>query len=74
LEGKVNRYKQDITEEKDSAKDGLDDLINSHPMIKTAVALAGGKEKAIEMVLSKIDLSKLLGQKDKEKSSGQVYT
>jgi hypothetical protein len=61
-------------EEKDLSKDGLDDLINSNPMIKTAVALAGGKEKAIEMVLSKIDLSKLLGQKDKEKSSGQVYT
>jgi hypothetical protein len=72
LEGKVNRYKQDVQEEKEVSKDGLDDLINSNPMIKTAVALAGGKEKAIELLLSKIDLGKLLNQKDKE-PGGQVY-
>ena len=72
LEGKVNRYKQDIQEDKETSKDGLDDLINSNPIIKTAVAALGGKEKAIEMLLSKIDLSKLAG--NKEKPSGQVYT
>ena len=73
LEGKVNRYKQDVAEENSNKTDGLDDLINSNPLIKTAVAMAGGKEKAIEIVLSKIDLSKILG-KDKPKDSGQVYS
>jgi len=36
--------------------------------------MLGGKEKAIEMLLSKVDLSKILGGGTKEKSGGQVYT
>ena len=74
LEGKVNRYKQDVQEEKIGSKDGLDDIIDGNPAIKAAVAMLGGKEKAIEMLLSKIDLSKILGGGTKEKSGGQVYS
>ena len=72
LEGKVNRYKQDIQEDKETSKDGIDDIIGSNPILKTAVAALGGKEKAIEFLLSKIDLSKHTGEK--EKPGGQVYT
>jgi len=72
LEGKVNRYKQDIQEEKIDSKDGIDDIIGNNPILKTAVAALGGKEKAIEFLLSKIDLSKYIGKK--EPSGGQVYT
>ena len=72
LEGKVNRYKQDINEEKEVSKDSIDDIIGSNPILKTAVAALGGKQKAIEFLLSKIDLSKITG--DKEKPGGQVYT
>ena len=74
LEGKVNRYKQDIHEEKIDSKDGLDDIIDGNPAIKAAVAMLGGKEKAIQMLLSKVDLSKILGGSQKEKSGGNVYT
>ena len=73
LEGKVNRYKQDVQEEKIGSKDGLDDIIDGNPAIKAAVAMLGGKEKAIQMLLSKVDLSKILGG-EKEKPGGQVYS
>ena len=72
LEGKVNRYKQDINEEKEVSKDSIDDIIGSNPILKTAVAALGGKEKAIQFLLSKIDLTKITGEK--EKPGGQVYT
>ena len=72
LEGKVNRYKQDVMEEKEVSKDSIDDIIGSNPILKTAVAALGGKQKAIEFLLSKIDLTKLTGEKDKP--GGQVYT
>lgn len=76
LEGKVNRYKQDVQEEKIGSKDGLDDIIDGNPAIKAAVAMLGGKQKAIEMLLSKVDLGKILGggAKEKAESGGQVYT
>ncbi len=72
LEGKVNRYKQDVQEEKEISKDSIDDIIGSNPILKTAVAALGGKEKAIQFLLSKIDLTKITGEK--EKPGGQVYT
>ena len=72
LEGKVNRYKQDVQEEKEVSKDSIDDIIGSNPILKTAVAALGGKEKAIQFLLSKIDLTKITGEK--EKPGGQVYT
>ena len=72
LEGKVNRYKQDVMEEKEVSKDSIDDIIGSNPILKTAVAALGGKEKAIQFLLSKIDLTKITGEK--EKPGGQVYT
>ena len=74
LEGKVNRYKQDVQEEKIGSKDGLDDIIDGNPAIKAAVAMLGGKQKAIEMLLSKVDLSKILGGGTKKEPGGQVYT
>jgi len=54
LEGKVNRYKQDEKEAKIENKDGIDDFIDSNPMIKTVVQSLGGKEKAMEWVLGKV--------------------
>ena len=58
LEGKVNRYKQDEKESKIENKDGIDEFIESNPMIGTIVQSLGGKEKAMEWVLSKVgDLS-----------------
>ena len=72
LEGKVNRYKQDMQETKEIDKDGLDDVIDSNPILKTAVAALGGKQKAIEFLLSKIDLTKITGEK--ERAGGQVYS
>tara|TARA_Y100000310_G_C20442596_1_gene696808 strand:- start:383 stop:871 length:489 start_codon:yes stop_codon:yes gene_type:complete len=74
LEGKVNRYKQDVQEEKIGSKDGLDDIIDGNPAIKAAVGLLGGKEKAIELLLSKVDLGKILGGQKEKPSGGQVYT
>ena len=50
LEGKVNRYKQDEKEAKIENKDGIDEIIDSNPMIKTVVQSLGGKEKAMEWV------------------------
>tara|TARA_R100000687_G_C6319602_1_gene104364 strand:- start:193 stop:525 length:333 start_codon:yes stop_codon:yes gene_type:complete len=55
LEGKVNRYKQDEKDAKLENKDGIDDFIDSNPLIKTVVDSIGGKEKAMEFLLSKID-------------------
>ena len=55
LEGKVNRYKQDEKDAKLANKDGIDDFIDSNPLIKTVVDSIGGKEKAMEFLLSKID-------------------
>jgi len=74
LEGKVNRYKQDMNETKEIEKDGLDSIIESNPAIKAAVGLLGGKEKAIELLLSKVDLGKILGGQKEKPSGGQVYT
>ena len=54
LEGKVNRYKQDDKESKLENKDGIDDFIDSNPMVKTIVQSLGGKEKAMEWVLGKV--------------------
>ena len=54
LEGKVNRYKQDEKEAKIENKDGIDEFIDSNPMIKTIVQSLGGKEKAMEWVLGKV--------------------
>jgi len=54
LEGKVNRYKQDEKEAKTENKDGIDDFIDSNPMVKTIVQSLGGKEKAMEWVLGKV--------------------
>ena len=54
LEGKVNRYKQDEKEAKAANKDGIDDFIDQNPMIGTLVQSLGGKEKAMEWVLSKV--------------------
>ena len=54
LEGKVNRYKQDEKEAKATNKDGIDDFIDQNPMIGTLVQSLGGKEKAMEWVLSKV--------------------
>jgi hypothetical protein len=54
LEGKVNRYKQDEKEAKIENKDGIDDFIDSNPLVKTVVDSLGGKEKAMEWVLSKV--------------------
>ena len=54
LEGKVNRYKQDEKEAKIENKDGIDDFIDSNPMVKTIVQSLGGKEKAMEWVLGKV--------------------
>ena len=54
LEGKVNRYKQDEKEAKIENKDGIDDFIDSNPMIKTVVQSLGGKEKAMEWVLGNV--------------------
>jgi len=52
LEGKVNRYKQDVKEEK---TDDIDSVINSNPLLKSAVSLMGGKEKALELLTKKIE-------------------
>jgi len=58
LEGKVNRYKQDDKEAKLENKDDIDQFIDSNPMVKTIVNALGGKEKALEFVVSKVgDLS-----------------
>ena len=73
LEGKVNRYKQDMNETKEIQKDGLDSIIDGNPAIKAIVSALGGKEKALNFVLSKIDLSKIAGGQE-EKPRGQVYT
>lgn len=54
LEGKVNRYKQDEKEAKIENKDGIDEFIDSNPMVKTIVQSLGGKEKAMEWVLGKV--------------------
>ena len=54
LEGKVNRYKLDEKETKLANKDGIDDFIDSNPMVKTIVQSLGGKEKAMEWVLGKV--------------------
>jgi hypothetical protein len=54
LEGKVNRYKQDEKEAKTENKDGIDEFIESNPMVGTIVQSLGGKEKAMEWVLSKV--------------------
>ena len=54
LEGKVNRYKQDEKEAKAANKDGIDDFIDQNPMIGTLVQSLGGKEIAMEWVLSKV--------------------
>ena len=54
LEGKVNRYKQDEKDAKIENKDGIDEFIDSNPMIKTVVQSLGGKEKAMEWVLGKV--------------------
>ena len=54
LEGKVNRYKQDVKDEKLENKDGIDQFIDNNPMIGTLVQSLGGKEKAMEWVLSKV--------------------
>ena len=54
LEGKVNRYKQDEKEAKAANKDVIDDFIDQNPMIGTLVQSLGGKEKAMEWVLSKV--------------------
>ena len=63
LEGKVNRYKLDEKETKLANKDGIDDFIDSNPMIKTVVQSLGGKEKAMEWVLGKVgDLSNKKGE------------
>ena len=59
MEGKVNRYKQDEKDAKIENKDGIDEFIDSNPMIKTVVQSLGGKEKAMEWVLGKVgDLKK----------------
>ena len=54
LEGKVNRYKLDEKQLKQENKDGIDDFIDSNPMVSTIVQSLGGKEKAMEWVLSKV--------------------
>ena len=54
LEGKVNRYKQDVKEEKSENKDGIDDFIDSNPAVKMVVQSLGGKEKALEWVMNKV--------------------
>jgi hypothetical protein len=54
LEGKVNRYKQDEKEAKTENTDGIDDFIDSNPMVKTIVQSLGGKEKAMEWVIGKV--------------------
>ena len=54
LEGKFNLYKQDEKEAKAANKDGIDDFIDQNPMIGTLVQSLGGKEKAMEWVLSKV--------------------
>lgn len=54
LEGKVNRYKQDVKDEKLENKDGIDQFIDNNPMIGTIVQSLGGKEKAMEWLLSKV--------------------
>jgi len=59
LEGKVNRYKQDEKEAKIENKDGIDEFIDSNPMVKTIVQSLGGKEKAMEWVLGKVGQLKL---------------
>jgi hypothetical protein len=54
LEGKVNRYKQDVQETKAENKDGMDDFIDSNPAVKMVVQSLGGKEKALEWLMSKV--------------------
>ena len=54
LEGKVNRYKLDDKEAKLANKDGIDEFIDTNPMVKTIVQSLGGKEKAMEWVLGKV--------------------
>ena len=54
LEGKVNRYKQDVQETKSENKDGIDDFIDSNPAVKMVVQSLGGKEKALEWVMNKV--------------------
>ena len=34
-------------------KDAIDEIIDNTPMLKAAVTAAGGKEKAIEMLMNK---------------------
>ena len=65
LEGKVNRYKLDEKESKMENKDGIDDFIDSNPMVKTIVQSLGGKEKAMEWVLGKV------GDLTNKKAGGQ---
>ena len=67
LEGKVNRYKQDVKEEKIENKDAIDEIIDNTPMLKAAITAAGGKEKALEMLLSKF-----LGGSN-QKNDGQTW-
>jgi hypothetical protein len=67
LEGKVNRYKQDVKEEQNEKKDAIDEIIDNTPMLKAAVTAAGGKEKAIEMLMNKF-----LGNNNKS-PSGQEW-
>ena len=50
----MNRYKQDEKDAKIENKDGIDDFIDSNPMVKTIVQSLGGKEKAMEWVLGKV--------------------